>query len=935
MEQIGLMSYRFRSFRTIRLRQPRIRGGTLHKWTVEFADVDAANASVVGGKGINLAALSRATFQVPPGYIITTHAYGEFIAANGLSPKIAGLLESIDLSDADQLEEVTSNIRELVTLSAMPPNIADDILKAYTSLGDATFVAVRSSGTAEDLAGASFAGQHDTYLDIRGNEALFDAVKRCWASLWTARAVAYRQRSGFAHASVGIAVVIQTMIESEVAGVMFTVNPMTGAVDEFVVNASWGLGEAIVAGVVNPDLFVLNRDDGSLRRETVGSKTIKIVRDRARGGTRREEVSQQERERPCLSREELSELAALGSRVMEYCEGYPQDIEWALAGGQFYLLQSRDVTGAELSWDEDLDNWQKIPKVDSTTWTRAWSDEVWTGAITPLMYSFRAENSQLNKVHFSKIWGINWGWDKRVYKYHKGFVYYNCEIDYDYLKETIHPTMRRDELFGHLPPAWRKDILQEPFSWQKFLSIWVRIGMLDRGLLPWNCWDYNYGIIERNAESAHGLPVPQIRRLTDRALKKYTTERMYAEPEYFKAVLPVHYLLLPIAMGYLHLIVEKWYGDSDPSTPAVLMTGSPYQSITIKENLRLQELAATISASPLLNQLFGSFPGAQFFAEARKHAEAAPFLESYDRFIDEYGFRGHADRDIWFSRRSEDPGITYAALKPLVGQDLSVNAKLAEGAVAKRLALTEKVIAKLKTLPFGEFRAQAFTLLQGWLLRFWTHRDDERGHADKITFSIKKAVQEIGRRLVDRGILEKVDDIYFYSRDELFELLDGGKSSRLSRAKLLARRRNHTRFRKEFVAPMYMVGDRYADLESPQDNVGDANVLRGIGTSGGKYTGQARVIESQRDIGKVKSGEILVTTATDPGWTPVFMVISGLVLETGGMLAHGSVISREYGIPAVQIANAMKRIRDGARITVNGDMGEVQIEQEASVAAQG
>jgi phosphohistidine swiveling domain-containing protein len=895
--------------------------------TLEFGEAGADDVSNVGGKGVNLSRLAKAHFPVPPGFLITTNAYSEFIAANDLSRTIELLLGRIDFSSADQLEAITADIRALITSAPMPAAVAREIISAYEKLGTDLFVAVRSSGTAEDLAFASFAGQHDTYLDIRGANVLLVAVQRCWASLWTARAVSYRQRGGFRHTAVCIAVVVQVMIESDVSGVMFTANPMTARVDEYIVNASWGLGEAIVSGIVTPDLFVLSRDDMSVKTHTAGSKLIKIVRAVDRDhGTCQENVAAADQTRFCLTDNQLSELGMLGARVTEYYEGYPQDIEWALAKGSFYLLQSRDVTGVEFSWDEDLDDFQTIPQSDETVWTRAWSDGVWTGAVTPLMYSFRCENGQINRVHFSKIWGIDWGGERRVYKYHKGFVYYNCKTDYTGLKAMLHPAIRRDQLFEHLPPEWRKTIVKEPFSWTQLLGMGARIALLSPEHLPWNCWKHNYEIISAEAESAHGLPVEQIRRMTDKALVKYATSRIDAEPTYFQNYLDLFYLHTPIAMGCFQLMVEQWCGEKDPSVVASLLTGSPHQSITVKENRRLQELAKAITGSPLLTQLFKQYPGATFFAEVEKRPETRAFRDEYKQFISDYGHRGHADRDIYFDRRAESPGLDYAALQSMLDVDFAASAEKAKGVVTRRLELTEWAIAKIKKLPFGDLRAQLFMSVQNWLLQFWAFRDDERAHADKITFSIKTALLEVGRRIHERGLVEKADDFYFFSKNELFELFLFGKSNRLTREKVIARRRNHERFKKEFFAPMYMVGDRYANLEESLKS-DDPNVLRGLGTSRGTISGVARVIGSQKDIGRVQKDEILITAATDPGWTPVFMVISGLVLETGGMLAHGSLLSREYGIPAVQVADAMKRIRDGQRITVNGDTGEVHIDE--------
>jgi phosphoenolpyruvate synthase/pyruvate phosphate dikinase len=344
--------------------------------------------SSVGGKGASLGRLVRAGFPVPPGFVITTRAYARFIQGNNLEGTIGEILEGLDYENLENLEEGTGKIREALIRSPIPEDLTNAILKAYGKLGDEPYVAVRSSGTAEDLEGASFAGQYDTFLDIQGAEALLQSVRRCWASMWTARVTAYRRNKGFDHQEAGLAVVVQKMVEAEVAGVMFVGNPMNARADEIVINAGWGLGEMVVSGAITPDEYIVDRDGLKIKRRTLGSKELRLRRDSG-GGTRKESVPAELQGRYALSDEQVSRLAELGRGVAAYYQGLPQDTEWALAGDTFFLLQSRPVTGVEFTWEEDLDLWPSLPEEDDLIWTRAAADEWWTGAITPLFWSIR------------------------------------------------------------------------------------------------------------------------------------------------------------------------------------------------------------------------------------------------------------------------------------------------------------------------------------------------------------------------------------------------------------------------------------------------------------------------------------------------------------------------------------------------------------------
>jgi pyruvate,water dikinase len=315
-----------------------------------FQAVGADDVGLVGGKGANLGEMAVAGLPVPPGFCLTAAAYRDFIQETGLDATIRSILAETRQDDPADAEVKTARIRGFIAEEEVPAAMAQQILEAYHRLGqelgaaDAAQVpvAVRSSATAEDLPTASFAGQQDTYLNIRGTDDLLEHVRHCWASLWTARAVSYRTKQGFDHRQVYLAVVIQAMIESEVAGIMFTANPITGNRDEALLNASWGLGEAIVSGLVTPDTFTVRKSDGHVVSRDLGAKerTIEYARE---GGTVEMDTPAERRDAPALSDEQVAELLAV-SKQIENHYGAPQDIEWAYARGRFYILQSRAIT---------------------------------------------------------------------------------------------------------------------------------------------------------------------------------------------------------------------------------------------------------------------------------------------------------------------------------------------------------------------------------------------------------------------------------------------------------------------------------------------------------------------------------------------------------------------------------------------------------------
>jgi pyruvate,water dikinase len=925
---------------TVRLHPMFERPALVPTFVLSLDDRDAADLARAGGKGAALARMQVAGLPVPHGFVVTTDAYASHIQENALEPTLAKTLAAIDFDDPQDIDRKTAAIRAFIVAAPVPDAIREAILSRYRALDRDAFVAVRSSGTAEDLADASFAGMHDTYLDVRGDEQVIVNVRRCWASMWTARATAYRHRKGYTHRDQRLAVVVLRMVAADAAGVMFTANPMTTTVDEYVINAAWGLGEGIVSGQVTPDEFVADRDTRCVKRATIGEKAVRIVRDDRNGGTIAVANAADDRARPALTDAQIAELVELGRRVVDYFDGWPQDVEWALEDGRFFILQAREITGVDFCWDEDVDAHGVLPRLrDDAVLSRARADTVWTGRITPLFYSLRSEARTLATPRMYRLWAgdreaqARWGQPGapvgalRWYKYHRGAVYFNSEVEYRNFLEVVPPRLRNRALCEWTPPHWLDDFAKRPGGWRRLLRVYARLWRYRPQFSVSRVLSTLRAQIRAN-ENGLGMSAEAIRGLDDAALGRYVQTTIENQAKWVTDIANAFYLHSPFMSSCFLWMFEHWYKGEDRGLYGDLVTGLPEQTYTVKQNDALWSLAETIRASAPLRALFDANPGAAFFAEAARHPCGVAFTEKYRGFLDEFGHRGQADRDIWYDRRSEDPGIDYRALALLLQAEGRKAATDERAIVARREAATRTVQASIRAQRFGWLKARSFAFVQKFMLDFYVFRDDSRHHTDRNTFAKKRAVVEVGRRLFERGVLERPDDFYYLSKNELLALLDDPtKRLRLMRAKAAARRRNCERYRKEWMPPMYIRGNGTVFTEPAARAAAsdDRTRLQGKGMSRGSATGRARVLATLDELGRLERGDILVARGTDPGWTPAFIVLSGLVLETGGTLSHGACLAREYGVPAVQLADAMSRIADGTMVRVDGDTGEVAI----------
>lgn len=894
---------------------------------IHFEDVDGTRHDLVGGKAVNLAQLVAAGLRVPVGFTVSTHAYAAAIEESGIERSVLDSVEALDFDDLEAVESASEKIRTLVVGIELPEKLADEIRAACAQVGDDVRWAVRSSGTAEDTAEASFAGMHDTFLQINGPERVIDAVRRCWASMWSARALSYRHNNGFDHRAARIAVVVQQMVDADVSGVMFTANPLNTRTDEVVINASYGLGEAIVSGSVNPDEFTLDAGTLTVKTARLGNKHEKIVRDlHAPSGTATLGVGEADRARACLDEIQLAELAELGRAVMRHYDGLPQDVEWAYSDGQFHLLQARPVTGVEFTWPEGFNDWQSVPEREDSLWTFKYAEQFWTGGITPLFYSVRARECHLGMVKMNERAGFEDLVDIRVFKYKYGTVYWNVDSDEARARYVL-PRFARPGATTLVPPEMLDRTLNEPLDVVRWLKAMVSFN--SSPILAFHKWKKHvwetYIFNDDAIVKATGLSDLELRRVSDEELWKYQ-RRLQDLAIKFMDPLWVGAWTSAVMCSTLHAnLVAKYYKGSNALIWQELISGLP-SNLQSQENHAFYELTERIRSSDLLMKTFKEHEGAAFFAELEHSEEGYAFLDQYRKFLVNHGHRGHADRDLYFKRRADDPRIDYEAFR----MHLQVSDPVSPVAVEKRVAdkrelAVADVMEHLGKGAFGSLKQKLFQLLQDEFIQFLVLRDDWRHFIDRISYAKRKAFLEVGRRCVERGGLAEIDDCFFLGEREVFETLRETELTALTRAKIAARRAQFERMEsRTFSPPTFLRGDTPIE-GGPAAVAGSGPEMVGIGTSGGVAEGRARVLTSMSEIGSLQRGEILICNATDPGWSPVFTIISGLVIETGGMLAHGACLSREHGLPAVQIVGATQLIPDGARIRVNGTTGAVTV----------
>ena len=846
-----------------------------------------ADLATVGGKGASLAKLIQAGLPVPGGFHITTIAYRQLVAANELQPRILALLDHADPLQPASLEAASAAISQLFAAAAIPAALAGEIQAAYAALpGKDPAVAVRSSATAEDLPEASFAGQQETFLNISGPQALLEAVRKCWASLWTARAIAYRLRQGIPAQDVALAVVVQLLIPAQAAGILFTANPLTGKRSEAVINAAWGLGEAVVGGLVPPDTITVDKGKRQVLQRQITSKQVMTVRTPV--GTAEQPVPPALAGKAVLSDAQAIRLAAFGAQIEQLFET-PVDIEWALAGGKFSILQARPITGlgeAPIEW---------IARNPKATYMRTSVTDLMPDPLRPLFITLGLPTlrQQMN-VMGKRLMGAEPSLGDEYYTHINSYAYTCTSFPFKgwlWILFSMLPAMPR--LMRTLVPIWREQMHPD---YQSFV-----------------------------ATMKEKVPVE----MSDTALWQAAQDTVAAAMYYVTALL---FATMGASSGS-EMLFTKMYTSlprqaGDPPAAALLMG---WNSIPIRAEKSLYDLALACKQFPglaaylihtgtyqIIAQLHSDQPPGEVELEGWNalKQQLTSHLEQFGHIIFQMDFTEDLPLD--------HPELVMENIKMyLRGEGVNPHERQ-QTSEARRIQATQAVLGRVKGL-----RRWAFTKSLNWAQSLSEVREDALAEIGLGYPILRRMLRELGRRFVAAGIIVQPDDIFWLEKDEISANVVAGGGCLAAR--VTERKATWRKLKATVPPPMLPMKERYLGMKTTTfiahaGSENDGGALKGVAASPGTVTAPARVLHGPQDFDQMRPGDVLVAGTTTPAWTPLFAMASAVVTDIGGPLSHGSIVAREYGIPAVMGTGvATRRIQSGQMITVDGVNGVVTL----------
>ncbi len=862
------------------------------EYVLPLADAEAT-LETVGGKGASLARLVAAGLPVPDGFHVTTAAYRRFVSDNDLQPGILAALETVDVAQPATLETASQAIHGLFADALIPPEIASDIAMAYAGLaGQDPVVAVRSSATAEDLPEASFAGQQDTFLNVDGYAEVLKAVKRCWASLWTARAMGYRARQGIGPEGLSLAVVVQLLVPAEAAGILFTADPVTGRRDQAMISAAWGLGEAVVGGLVTPDTLIVDKASGTvLQRQTVDKQ---VLTARVDGGTEQQPVPAELRRAPVLDDEAAAELVRLGVEI-EALYGMPMDVEWALADGTFAIVQARPITALPEPALEPPTAW---PMPDPKgPYMRGSIADFMPDPLTPLFTSMGvpAINAAMQGTMMEHIGSRTAGLDNYLTSIND-YAYLYVKLGWrDWLWVLLRLMPATPRLLRHGERHWRE--VARP-RYVEVVDLWrsqpphemSAVELLD-------------GAGELTAAMAGYLTALQVDAIGSAA----GTEGL------FTAV-------------YDRLIKR----EGDPPA-ATLLLGA--DSTPIQAEKALYDLAQWCRERDDLATYLLNTPSDQIVKQLAG-GQAPPiddWREWQRRFQAHLAQYGHSIYDLDFAKPlpADEPQPLLETLKLFIRGGGTDPHERQQNLAQRRQEAVQAAVDRL-----GGLRLRLFRWSLRWAQTFALVREDSIFDIGLGYPGLRQMLHELGCRLTAAGAIAEPEDIYWLERAEVERAasqLDRGQaledlSGCVTERKAVWHAENQATPPHQLPPKGRVMGIKTDAFMPTSAEEQTGNVLKGVAASPGQITATACVLLGPEDFAQMHPGDILVAEITTPAWTPLFAMAAGVVTDIGGPLSHGSIVAREYGIPAVLGTGvATQRILSGQTITVDGSGGTVSL----------
>jgi pyruvate,water dikinase len=852
--------------------------------------------ALVGGKAARLGELAKLDWaDVPAGFCVTAAAFTELMAAvPGVDDRLERLA-AVDPADAHTLRAVAAEIRAGIEEAAMPEDIADSVGGAVDVLGSVG-CAVRSSATAEDLSTASFAGQQDTYLNVIGTVSILEHVKRCWASLFTDRAVSYRSHNGYDHRNVAMAVIVQQMADADAAGVLFTADPLTSNRSVVSVEAIYGLGMPLVSGEVSGDVYKVR--DGEIVSREIATKRM-AVHAAARGGTVQRPVQPGRETLPVLTGPQILRLAEVGRRIEAYF-GEPQDVEWCMIGERARIVQSRPITTLF-----------PIPRADDEAnhvYVSVGHGQMMTDAMKPLGISMWQLTSPAPMRHAGGRLFVDV--TERLAAPGTGAALLEAMGRGDPLiGAALETVVARDAFVPTLP----EDVSTTPPANEPPAPIEA-----DPGLVS--------GLIQRNQAS-----VAELRRRIGSKSGVELFDFILTDLEELKRLLfePLSHRAIMAGMEatwWLNDQLESWLGEKGA---ADALSQSAPNNITSQMGLDLLDVADAVrphsDVVAFLERIEGSDAKGDFFEELAAIPGGQSARDAIVAYLDRYGMRCIGEIDITRPRWAENPTALVPALVGNIkdfppgeaGRRLERGRQLAS-------AKEREVLARLRRLPDGDDKVAQAKQTIDRLRTFIGYREYPKYGIVSRYFIYKQALIAEGDALVRIGAVANREDIFYLTFEELREAV---RTARVDERLIRCRKDAFERFR-SLSPPRVLTSEGEVIAGTYRHEGVPDGALAGLGVSAGTVEGRARVIRdvSQADLA---AGDILVTAHTDPSWTPLFVRIGGLVTEVGGLMTHGAVIAREYGIACVVgVEQATRSIRDGQWIRVDGTHGYVEIIDE-------
>lgn len=865
---------------------------------LDFQDMEQNQLLLVGGKGMNLGELAKIEgIHVPGGFCVTTEGYQKAIEQNETYHDLLGQLAMLKAEDRERIGEVSRKIRQIIMDAEIPGDVVKAVTHYLSRYGEEHAYAVRSSATAEDLPHASFAGQQDTYLNIIGTEAVLQHISKCWASLFTDRAVIYRMQNGFDHSQVYLSVIVQRMVFPQASGILFTADPMTSNRKLLSIDASFGLGEALVSGLVSADCYKVQ--DEVIVDKRIAAKTLAIY-GRREGGTETQSIAPDQQKIQTLTEQQILRLARIGRQIEAYF-GLPQDIEWCLADDVFYIVQSRPITTLyPIPEGSDQEN---------RVYISVGHQQMMTDPMKPLGLSFflLTTPAPMRKAGGRLFVDVT---HHLASPNSREFLLNSMEQHDPLMKDALMTIIDRGDFIKSLP-----DDKKEPSP------VKSNKAMPPAGAPPHfeNEPTIVNDLIQRSQTSIeelkHNIKTKSGTDLFDFILEDIQQLKKILFDPQSSAV----FMAAMNASSWINEKMNEWLGEKNA---ADTLSQSVPHNITSEMGLALLDVADAIRPYPEVIDYLQQVKHDDFLDELVAFDGGREAREAIRDFLNKYGMRCAGEIDITRTRWSEKP----TTLIPLILgniKNFEPNASHRKFEQGREEALNkeQELLERLCRLPDGELKAAETKRMIDLIRNFIGYREYPKYGMVNRYFVYKQALLKEAEQLVEAGVIHDREDIYYLTFEELHEV---ARTNKLD-YRMINKRKDEYKLYEKLTPPRVITSDGEIVVgEYKRENI-PAVAIVGLPVSSGVIEGKARVILNMEDA-DLEEGDILITAFTDPSWTPLFVSIKGLITEVGGLMTHGAVIAREYGLPAVVgVENATKRIKDGQRIRVNGTEGYVEI----------